>query len=115
MFVAELLNKKRSSHAAVRYHKMQDVSQYLQETPRIPKSHCNQIKTKSNLHYTRTITQKHVTSGGAHHRGLAPGLQSRNNFGRDRGNNFGRGRGIAPVPAGARVYTMLYIVSRIHS
>ena len=43
-----------------------------------------------------------------------------NNFdlaGNDRGNNFGWGRGIAPAPAGAKagVYTMLYIVSRIHS
>ena len=34
-------------------------------------------------------------------------------LGNDRGNNFGRGRGITPGPAG--VYTMLYIVSRIHS
>ena len=39
--------------------------------------------------------------------------------GNDRGNNFARdrsssrGRGIAPAPAW--VYTMLYIVSRIHS
>ena len=34
----------------------------------------NQIK--SNLHYTRGITPKRVTSGGAHLRGLAPGLHS---------------------------------------
>ena len=32
------------------------------------------IKSKSNLHYTRGITPKRVTSGGAHLRGLAPGL-----------------------------------------
>ena len=31
---------------------------------------------KSNLHYTRRVTPKHVTSGGAHLRGLAPGLHS---------------------------------------
>ena len=31
---------------------------------------------KSNLHYTRGITPKRVTSGGAHLRGLAPGLHS---------------------------------------
>ena len=31
---------------------------------------------KSNLHYTRGITPKRVTSGGAHLRGLAPGLRS---------------------------------------
>ena len=34
----------------------------------------NQIK--SNLHYTRRITPKRVTSCGAHLRGLAPGLHS---------------------------------------
>ena len=34
----------------------------------------NQIK--SNLHYTRRITPKRVTSGGAHLRGLAPGQHS---------------------------------------
>ena len=32
--------------------------------------------TKSNLHSTRGITPKRVTSGGAHLRGLAPGQQS---------------------------------------
>ena len=31
---------------------------------------------KSNLHYTRRITPKRVTSCGAHLRGLAPGLHS---------------------------------------
>ena len=31
---------------------------------------------KSNLHYTRGITPKRVTSGRAHLRGLAPGLHS---------------------------------------
>ena len=36
-------------------------------------------KSKSNLHYTRGITPKRVTSGGAHLRGLAPGLQLRRN------------------------------------
>ena len=41
--------------------------------------------------------------------------------GYDRGNNFGRSRssgldrGTAPAPAGARVYTMPYIVFRIHA
>ena len=35
-----------------------------------------QIKSKSNLHYTRRITPKRVTSCGAHLRGLAPGLHS---------------------------------------
>ena len=34
------------------------------------------IKKKSNLHYTRRITPKRVTSCGAHLRGLAPGLHS---------------------------------------
>ena len=34
------------------------------------------IKIKSNLHYTRRITPKRVTSCGAHLRGLAPGLHS---------------------------------------
>ena len=34
------------------------------------------IKIKSNLHYTRGITPKHVTSGGVHFRGLAPGQHS---------------------------------------
>ena len=33
-------------------------------------------KSKSNLHYTRGITPKRVTSGGAHLRGLAPGQHS---------------------------------------
>ena len=33
-------------------------------------------KSKSNLHYTRRITPKRVTSGGAHLHGLAPGLHS---------------------------------------
>ena len=33
-------------------------------------------KSKSNLHYTRRITPKRVTSCGAHLRGLAPGLHS---------------------------------------
>ena len=33
-------------------------------------------KIKSNLHYTRRITPKRVTSYGAHLRGLAPGLHS---------------------------------------
>ena len=33
------------------------------------------IKMRSNLHYTRDITPKRVTSGGAHLRGLAPGGQ----------------------------------------
>ena len=36
----------------------------------------DQIKIKSNLHYTRRITPKRVTSCGAHLRGLAPGLHS---------------------------------------
>ena len=31
---------------------------------------------QSNLHYTRRITPKRVTNGGAHLRGLAPGLYS---------------------------------------
>ena len=31
---------------------------------------------KSNLYYTRGITPKHVTRGGAHLRGLAPGQHS---------------------------------------
>ena len=31
---------------------------------------------KSNLHYSRGMTPKHLTSGGAHHRGLAPGQHS---------------------------------------
>ena len=31
---------------------------------------------KSNLHYTRRITPKRVTSCGAHLRGLAPGQHS---------------------------------------
>ena len=33
-------------------------------------------KIKSYFHYTRGITPKRVTSGGAHLRGLAPGLHS---------------------------------------
>ena len=33
-------------------------------------------KSKLNLHYTRGIMPKRVTSGGAHLRGLAPGLHS---------------------------------------
>ena len=32
--------------------------------------------SKSNLHYTRGITPKRVTSGGAHLRGLASGQHS---------------------------------------
>ena len=36
----------------------------------------NESNQKSNLHYTRGITPKRVTSGGAHLRGLAPGLHS---------------------------------------
>ena len=34
------------------------------------------IFQNQNLHYTRAITPKRVTSGGAHLRGLAPGLHS---------------------------------------
>ena len=34
------------------------------------------VPKKSNLHYTRRITPKRVTSCGAHLRGLAPGLHS---------------------------------------
>ena len=33
-------------------------------------------QAKSNLHYTRSITSKRVTSGGSHLRGLTPGLHS---------------------------------------
>ena len=36
----------------------------------------NESNQKSNLHYTRGITPKRVTSGGAHLCGLAPGLHS---------------------------------------
>ena len=36
----------------------------------------NESNQKSNLHYTRGITPKRVTSCGAHLRGLAPGLHS---------------------------------------
>ena len=36
----------------------------------------NSKKIKSNLHYTRRITPKRVTSGGTHLRILAPGLHS---------------------------------------
>ena len=35
-------------------------------------------KKKSNLHYTRGITPKRVTSGGIHLHGLAPGSMFRN-------------------------------------
>ena len=31
---------------------------------------------KTNFHYTRDMTPKRVTSGGAHLRGLAPGQDS---------------------------------------
>ena len=41
-----------------------------------PTQQMNQIKSKSNLHYTRRITPKRVTSCRAHLRGLAPGLHS---------------------------------------
>ena len=34
------------------------------------------LRIKSNLHYTRCITSKYVTSGGIHLRGLAPGQHS---------------------------------------
>ena len=34
------------------------------------------VCSKSNLHYTRRITPKRVTSCGAHLRGLAPGQHS---------------------------------------
>ena len=36
----------------------------------------NLIQKKSNLHYTRRITPKRVTSSGAHLRGLPPGQHS---------------------------------------
>ena len=36
----------------------------------------NESNQKSNLYYTRGITPKRVTSGGAHLRGLAPGVHS---------------------------------------
>ena len=36
----------------------------------------NEIKKKSNLHYTLCITPKGVTNGGAHLRSLASGLHS---------------------------------------
>ena len=38
--------------------------------------HTEGQKIKSNVHYTRGITPKRVTSGGAHLCGLAPGLHS---------------------------------------
>ena len=37
------------------------------------KSKIVMFKSKSNLHYTRGIAPKRVTSGRAHHRGSAPG------------------------------------------
>ena len=37
---------------------------------------CQEVKIQSNLHYTRCITPKHVTSGGTHLRGLMPGQHS---------------------------------------
>ena len=40
------------------------------------KAHNTDKKNESNLHYTRGITRKHETGGGAHLRGLAPGLHS---------------------------------------
>ena len=43
---------------------------------RLEVSSNNVNQKKSNLHYTRRITPKRVTSGGAHLRGLAPGLHS---------------------------------------
>ena len=35
-----------------------------------------EIRLKSNLHYTRSITPKHVTSGGTHLHDLAPEQRS---------------------------------------
>ena len=40
------------------------------------KKNCFVRQIKSNLYSTRGITPKCVTSGGAHLRGLAPGLHS---------------------------------------
>ena len=37
---------------------------------------CDHVIVKSNLHYTRRITPKRVTSCGSHLRGLAPGQHS---------------------------------------
>ena len=39
----------------------------------------NIFKSKSNLHYTRDITPKRVTIGGAHFHSLAPGQHSSEN------------------------------------
>ena len=48
--------------------------QSLQKTS-LPKP-CSSFEIKSNLHYARGVTPKRVASGGAHLRGLAPGLHS---------------------------------------
>ena len=43
-------------------------------TTAMPSESTLHTTSKSNLHYTRRITPKRVTSSGAHVRGLAPGL-----------------------------------------
>ena len=48
---------------------------YLSRTSLIM-TESNKKKSKSNLHYTRGITPKHVTSGGTHLCGLGPGQHS---------------------------------------
>ena len=49
---------------------------FMQFSRLILSSHNFPGSKKSNLHYTRRITPKRVTSCGAHLRGLAPGLHS---------------------------------------
>ena len=58
-----------NASAAVKVSAIQNVDNVARKVENI-------LKTKSNLHYTRGITPKRVTSGGAHLRDLAPGLHS---------------------------------------
>ena len=82
--VSELITPKRCASRSVRETK--ELLQVYDKVPKIHKYSCVidshfivSFKLgffKSNLHYTRGITPKRKTSGGAHLRGLAPGQHS---------------------------------------
>ena len=58
------------------FYVLGDINIDISAKARTPSSTHYIKKKKSNLHYTRGITLKRVTSSGAHLRGLAPGLHS---------------------------------------
>ena len=73
MYTGWLLTRRVQAHFAVSLNDGWILVQYNLKITFVSEY---QIKSKSNLHYTRRITPKRVTSCGAHLRGLAPGQHS---------------------------------------